>query len=742
MEPRGPENPVHRAANPGNVGLVFLSRTGNSVSQNTVHDPARERSRICIVGAGYIAQVHAEVLQKLTACTVVSVVDRNQEAAVRLAQKFRIPKVFRSLGEALAADTFDRAHVLVPPSVHAETTLEILDGGKPVFVEKPLAASLASCHSLLDASIRRSAVLGVNQNFLFHPAFRRVQRLLSTRAFGRPNHISCIYNMPLRQLQARQFGHWMFQAPANILLEQAVHPLSQIVALAGRVKKVKAIAGSPIPIGADLPFYPAFNITLGCDQLPAQMRFAVGQQYPFWQLTVVCDDGVIVADIATNRVFAHGRTRFSEAVDNMASGMMTAATITSESLRNAAHYADSILGSRQRRDPFFISMRDSISAFHAAVDENVPPISDGEFGAHLVSVCEEIRDQSLPVMGVPGTSPAASKPDTTQPSDIVIIGGTGFIGRYVVKRFLEAGMCVAVMARTVHGLPPMFSDPRVRLYAGDICDAIAVGKAIGQASIVINLAHGGGGTSAEGEENMVKGAETVAEACLEKRVHLLVHVGSIAGLYLGPQDLPITGASAPDPLARKRGAYARAKAHCDRLLLKSHTQKQLPVCILRPGVVVGDGGPPLHGGLGFFNNEQHCIGWNAGRNTLPFVLVEDVAEAIFLASRTDGIAGRCYNLVGDVRLSAREYISELGKAIERPLRYHPKSATGLWFQEIGKWIIKCCSGRKASLPARRDFLSRGMTASFDCSDAKRDLGWEPTADRDIFFRRAILVHAY
>jgi len=710
------------------------------VSQNTVHRPIRQCSRICIVGAGNIAQVHAEVLQTLTGCTVVSVVDRDQEAARRLAQKFRIPSVFRSVGEALAADTFDRAHVLVPPSAHADTTLEILDGGKPVLVEKPLATSLTSCRALLDASTRRGAVLGVNQNFLYHPAFRKVQHLLSTRAFGRPNHVTCIYNMPLRQLQARQFGHWMFQAPGNVLLEQAVHPLSQIVALAGRVKNVQAIADSAISIGADLSFYPSFNITLGCD-LPAQMRFAVGQQYPFWQLTVVCDDGVIVADIATNRVFAYGRTRFSEAIDTMASGMMTAAAITRESLRNAAHYADSILGSRRRRDPFFISMRDSIGTFHGAVDENISPISGGEFGAHLVSICEEIRDQSLPVAGVKGTSPSVSQPGTSQPSDVVIMGGTGFIGRYVVKRFLEAGMRVAVMARTVHSLPPIFSDPRVRLHAGDICDATAVRDAIGQASIVINLAHGGGGSSAEGEDNMVKGAKTVAEACVEKGVQRLVHVGSIAGLYLGPQELPITGESPPDPLATKRADYARAKANCDRLLLELHTQKRLPVCILRPGVVVGDGGPAFHSGLGAFNNEQHCIGWNSGRNTLPFVLVEDVAEAIFLASRTDGIAGRCYNLVGDVRLSAREYISELGKAIERPLRYHPKSATGIWLQEIGKWIVKRCGGRKASLPARRDFLSRGMTASFDCSDAKRDLGWEPTADRDIFLRRAILVHA-
>jgi len=61
----------------------------------------------------------------------------------------------------------------------------------------------------------------------------------------------------------------------------------------------------------------------------------------------------------------------------------------------------------------------------------------------------------------------------------------------------------------------------------------------------------------------------------------------------------VTGATPPDPSADQRADYARAKAMADRLLLTMHASDGLPVCILRPGVVVGDGGPPLHSGLGF-----------------------------------------------------------------------------------------------------------------------------------------------
>ena len=93
---------------------------------------------------------------------------------------------------------------------------------------KAARANGADCAALLDAAATAGAPIGVNQNFVHHPAFARLRGLVAARALGKPNFIGCVYNVPLRQLAARQFGHWMFTAPVNLLLEQAVHPLSQI----------------------------------------------------------------------------------------------------------------------------------------------------------------------------------------------------------------------------------------------------------------------------------------------------------------------------------------------------------------------------------------------------------------------------------------------------------------------------------------------------------------------------------
>ena len=688
--------------------------------------------RVALIGAGYIARVHAEVLQALRGVRVTAIVDPNRVAAEGLARSCGAAQVFASADAALAADAFDCAHVLVPPPVHRDTALPLLQAGKPVLLEKPLAATGADCAALLETAARSAAALGVNQNFLHHPAFARLRRLVAARSLGKPNFVGCIYNVPLRQLAAGQLGHWMFSAPVNLLLEQAVHPLSQIAALAGTIGDVAVQAGPAIELTPGVPFHASLDASLACADLPAQLRFAVGQSFPFWQVTVVCDDGVAVADIMANRMIAYRRTRWMEATDGLASGARTAAALFGDSGRNFAAYAGAMLHLTRRNDAFFQSMRASIDAFHAALDAGTPPAIDGAFGAMLVAACERVGAAAFrPVE--PGL-PAPRRADAA--CDVAVLGGTGFIGRHVVRRLLAEGARVAVMARSTRNLPAIFHDPTVTLHSGDLRDADAVAAAIGAAPAVVNLAHGGGGaTWEEVRDAMVFGAEIVARACGGRR---LIHVSSIAALYLGPQETPVTGATRPDPMANERADYARAKAMADRLLLE---MAGLRLCILRPGLVVGEGGTPFHSGLGFFNNEQHCIGWNAGRNPLPFVLVEDVADAILRAARADGIEGRCYNLVGDVRPSAREYIADLAAALERPLRFHPQVVELLWLQEYAKYLVKRVTGRRVAVPSKRDLLSRGLTATFDCSDAKRDLGWSPVAEPARFRERAILVHA-
>ncbi len=692
--------------------------------------------RVALIGAGNIAQAHAEALRGLSGVRISAVVDPAAALAERLAQACGGAATYASAEAALAAEAFDAAHVLVPPDLHAPIARPIVAAGKAVLLEKPLAVSSAECAELAAAAAASGAALGVNQNFLFHPAFTALRARLERGEIGRASFVDCLYNVPLRQLAARQFGHWMFDRPVNILLEQAVHPLSQIAALAGEIREVAALAEPALPLAPGLSLRPSLTATLGCARLPATLRFAVGQEFPFWQITVIGDDGVLVADMLANRCYRHARTRYLGAADNALSSAATGLSLAGAGVRNMADYALSMVKLKGRSDPFFLSMKGSIAAFHASLDGGRRFEADAAFGASLVSVCERLAEATFGA-----AEPRPARPPAPETWDIAVLGGTGFIGAETVRVLVEAGYRVSVLARTMRNLPAIFDHASVALIRGDVKREEDVARAIGPARIVVNLAHGGGGATYEAvRAAMVDSATMVARLSLARGVERLIHVGSIASLYLGPQDTAVTGATPPDKMAEQRGDYARAKAEADRALLAMHASQKLPLVILRPGLVVGAGTPPFHSGLGFFNNEQHVIGWNRGDNPLPFVLVHDVAEAILGAIRAPGIEGRCYNLVGDVRLSAREFVAELARATGRPLRFHPQRPTQLWLEDIGKWVVKRAGGRRAPMPPKRDFLSRGLAARIDCADAKRDLGWQPVSDRAVFIREAVDVH--
>jgi predicted dehydrogenase/nucleoside-diphosphate-sugar epimerase len=708
-----------------------------SLSRSEINPP---KTGICLVGTGFIAHAHAEAIQNLPNLSLVTVVDTDSVRARQFAARWGVDHVYANIEEALERRSFDRVHVLVPPPAHAAVTLHFLNASLPTLVEKPLASTAAEANRMVEAARSSSTRLGVNQNALLHPALHKLVRHLTAGDIGRLEYVDCVYNMPLRQLQARLFGHWMFAEPQNILLEQAVHPLSQILALAGPTLHVEAKAGPPREIAQGVAFYPTCDVTLQCEHAPAHLRFTVGASYPMWQIRVVGTDGLITADMIRNRVLVSGRSRWLDGLDDLLSGLGAAEQMIRHSTANALAYGGSLAGLGRRADPFFRSMAASIEAFHAACDSEGPMPADGAFGLSLISLCERIAGTAFQPAPKSRLSPL---PRRSNQHDVAILGGTGFIGRAVVARLLERqpGLGIGVMGRNLANLPEVLHQDRVQLIAGDVTSEADVSNAIDSAPVVINLAHGGGGeTWSEIERRMVGSARTVASICLSQKTELLIHIGSIAALYLGDGSEVITGQTPLDSQPYKRAPYARAKALTDQLLMDWHRERGLPICILRPGLVMGEGGSPFHSGLGFFNNEQHCLGWNQGRNPLPFVLVEDVAEAIARAAVKSDLSGRSLNLVGDVAMTGREYMDELALALKRPLKFHGQSPAKLYMVELCKWGVKRFAGPRDAPPSYHDLLSRGCLARFDCSDAKAALDWAPGSDREAFIESAIRVH--
>src|SRR5690348_14561789 len=96
--------------------------------------PAKYRAGL--IGAGYISEFHVAALRRLGEVEIVGICDVDPIRAAATAERFKLktyptPAALRGAGA-------DVVHILTPPHTHAEITLQALDLGCHVLVEKPL----------------------------------------------------------------------------------------------------------------------------------------------------------------------------------------------------------------------------------------------------------------------------------------------------------------------------------------------------------------------------------------------------------------------------------------------------------------------------------------------------------------------------------------------------------------------------------------------------------------------------
>ncbi len=122
-----------------------------------------------VVGVGFIGVAHVEALRRL-GVDVVGVVGSTPERAREKAEAVGLPRVYESV-EALASDPeVDVVHIASPNYAHADQVRTVLDAGKHVVCEKPLALTSEDTADLISRASEAGTVNAVCFNIRFYPA--------------------------------------------------------------------------------------------------------------------------------------------------------------------------------------------------------------------------------------------------------------------------------------------------------------------------------------------------------------------------------------------------------------------------------------------------------------------------------------------------------------------------------------------------------------------------------------------
>jgi predicted dehydrogenase/nucleoside-diphosphate-sugar epimerase len=689
-------------------------------------------TRIALIGSGFIADVHVQALRGVRGVAVVAVCDTVPARAQRLAQRCGIAHAFGSVEELLAARVADAVHVLVPPALHRAVAQQCLEHRLHTLVEKPLALEPADVDALDRIAREHGVVLGVNHNQTCHPALVRLQDHVAAGRLGRLEHVEIVHNVPLRQLQTGDVGHFMFQTEGNILLEQGVHLFAVVHRLLGECRHVDAATGPPRTLPNGARFFDDWQLALRCERGTAAVRMAFGRALLETTVHAIGSDGAAFVDLQRDVCWLRQKTRWLDFLDHGCNLVRGCAALARGALRSVFGYGLALFGLCFPTDPFLRSMRRSLREFHAAVRErSVPPNSPAAARAVLRMCRDAAAAAGASLLAVPVPPPA--KPGPARPGEVVVLGGAGFVGRHCVQQLRAMGKPVTLVVRRPQLLPVALRTADLRVFVGDAADPAVLRAACAGADCVLHLATVAGDDPARVEQAMADAVGAAASAAHAAAVRRFVYASSSAALWLGGSEA-VTGATPIEPLPAQRAAYARGKIAAERELAALRAQG-LDVVIVRPAIVLGAGQPMEHSGLGLWVKDNHCVGWGMGRWPLPLVLVDDCARGLCRALFAEAAQQRSYNLAGPVRPSAREFVRELRQRTGRDYHFHAAPILWTWLQEVGKHLVKALARRPREFPRLRDLRSRSFRAPLDCSDAVRDLGFEPETDRARFLQR-------
>jgi predicted dehydrogenase len=143
--------------------------------------------RIAIVGVGHLGRQHARVASALPDLRVVGVHDRDSTRAAEVARELGLEEL-RSLEEV--AERCDGAVVATPTVTHAAVAGFLLDAGRDVLVEKPIAANVAEADDLVNRARRGGRVLQVGHVERYNPAVEAAFGLLEEPRFVEAHRLS------------------------------------------------------------------------------------------------------------------------------------------------------------------------------------------------------------------------------------------------------------------------------------------------------------------------------------------------------------------------------------------------------------------------------------------------------------------------------------------------------------------------------------------------------------------------
>lgn len=145
--------------------------------------------RVGVIGFGYWGPNLVRNVASLKGAELRAVCDQSGPRLQEVGKLYPATALVESVPELLARTDIDAVVVATPADTHFELARQVLSSGRSVFVEKPLATTVAECEELIELAAQKNLVLMVGHTFEFNAAVDYVDELISRRDLGQIYYI-------------------------------------------------------------------------------------------------------------------------------------------------------------------------------------------------------------------------------------------------------------------------------------------------------------------------------------------------------------------------------------------------------------------------------------------------------------------------------------------------------------------------------------------------------------------------
>ncbi len=190
---------------------------------------------IALVGTGDVANLYAKALAELPEARYIGGFNRTIEKSRAFAERHG-GKVYENLAALVADGEVDAVAVTTTKENHVGPSIECLEAGKHVLLEKPVAPTIAEVRALKAAADKAGRVCMPAHNYIYAPALRRAKQHLDAGDYGKVSGLWMMFNIQVGEDWGRAYG--------PVVPELCIHHVYSAIRFLGRPSRVTAVASN------------------------------------------------------------------------------------------------------------------------------------------------------------------------------------------------------------------------------------------------------------------------------------------------------------------------------------------------------------------------------------------------------------------------------------------------------------------------------------------------------------------